>query len=132
MEEAAGTRQQAELEALALRKALDTAQAEIQRLERLVVELERAELRTQSELATALADLETARRGDPDEIDRLRDEVETLRRELDVAHARASRYRGALVSMLESRSWKVTRPLRMLRRSTRPEEEILEEIDRAE
>jgi hypothetical protein len=125
MGEAEGTRRQAELEVLALRKALDTAQAEIERLERTVVELERAELRTQSELATALAELEEARRADPEEADR-------LRRELDAALARASRYRGALVSVLESRSWKLTRPLRMLRRSTRPEEKILEEIDRAE
>jgi hypothetical protein len=108
-------------ETLALRKALDAASAEIARLERVVVDLERTELRTQSELAKAISDLEAARRSATDT------EFERLRGELAATREQASRYRGALASMLESRSWKVTRPLRMARRSTRPERELLDE-----
>jgi hypothetical protein len=106
-------------EVLALRKALDTANAEIARLERVVVDLERGELRTQSDLAKAISELEIARRESSGE----------LKEELDLALERASRYRGALISLLESRSWKITRPLRMARRSTRPDRQLLEELE---
>lgn len=105
-------------EAIGLRRELDRATAESERLKRSVAQLQRAEVETQTRLAQTLAEAEAAQA-----------DLAVARAALAAAEAqsrRSAQLEELLRSMVDSRSWRLTRPLRLLRRSTRPEARDLE------
>ena len=144
-------------ERAAFAKEADARLGEIERLQTMLTELARGQLSTETQLANALAELGSVERALAEaeaarlrllaDAERLRDERERAATELEKARRasdeleraqtdlrdareRAARLRGGLGSVLESRSWRLTRPFRRLRGSTRPELESLDELER--
>ncbi len=114
------------------RAKLEEADAGGIRLSSKIDHLRELSERLRSELDQVRADLERRQLEHHDaqlELERTKLDLERVLSELQETTEYSLQVRGQLGGVLESRSWRITRPLRRLRRSARPELESLEKLE---